>query len=157
MSGEARLIASASVDRIAWLVGFAGLLSIPVVAVEENPERNGNTEERVAAQLPDGALVAQKDAFSLVACSAAVDAIRETQRRTLVVTGFETDVCVAQSAVELLDLAFRVVIPADLTYTSSAAEHRRGLERALAAGAEPNSFKGIVFEWLRTLARADEF
>jgi nicotinamidase-related amidase len=146
-----------TVERIAWLTGFAGLLDVPVVAVEEDPGKNGSTDERVAERLPPGTPIEIKDAFTLSACSAAVDAIRATGRNTLVVVGYETDVCVAQSAIELHDLGFRVVAPADLTYSATADEHRRGLERMLYAGIEPNSFKGLVFEWLRTISRADEF
>ena len=146
-----------TVDRIAWLAGFAGMLGVPVVAVEEEPAKNGSTHERVAERLPPGTPIETKDAFSLSACPAAVDAIRATGRNTLVLVGYETDVCVAQSAIELHDLGFRVVAPADLSYSASADEHRRGLERMLHAGIEPNSFKGLVFEWLRTVARADEF
>lgn len=156
-SEPTRAVSARTVERIAWLAGFAGLLDVPVVAVEEDPAKNGSTHERVAERLRAGTAVEIKDAFSLSACEAAVTAIRATGRPTLVVVGYETDVCVAQSAIELHDLGFRVVVPADLTYSGSADEHRRGLERMLHAGIEPNSFKGIVFEWLRTIARAEEF
>src|SRR4051794_20896554 len=153
---EATRAASArTVERIAWLAGFAGMLDIPVVALEEDQSRNGSTHGRVVERLPAGTRVEVKDAFSLSACEAAVEAIRNTGRRTLVVVGYETDVCVAQSAIEVHDLGYRVVVPADLTCSGSADEHRRGFERMLHAGIEPNSFKGVVFEWLRTVSRAD--
>jgi nicotinamidase-related amidase len=155
---EATRAASArTVERIAWLAGFAGLLDVPVVAVEEDPERNGSTDPRVAERLPTGTRVDVKEAFSLSACEAAMGSIEATGRKTLVVVGYETDVCVAQSAIDLLDAGYRVVVPADLCCSGSADEHRRGLERVLHAGAEPNSFKGLIFEWLRTLARADQY
>jgi nicotinamidase-related amidase len=157
MSEEAREIASAVVDRIAWLVGFAGQLGVPVVAVEEDPGKNGSTEPRVAARFPPDTAVESKNTFSLVPCERAVQAIRDTKRQTLVVVGFETDVCVAQSAIELCDLGFRVVVPADMVYTTSEGEHRHGLERLTAAGAEPSNFKGLIFEWLRTIARAEQY
>lgn len=157
MSEATRAASARTVERIAWLAGFAGMLGVPVVAVEEDPATNGSTHERVAERLPPGTPVEIKDAFSLSACAAAVDAIRATGRHTLVVAGYETDVCVAQSAIELHDLGFRVVVPGDMAHSGSADEHARGLERMLHAGIEPNSFKGVVFEWLRTIARADEF
>jgi nicotinamidase-related amidase len=156
MPKATREASARTVDRIAWLAGFAGMLDIPVVAVEEDPAHNGSTQERVAERLPAGTPVEVKDAFSLSACPAAVDAIRATGRNTLVVVGYETDVCVAQSAIELHDLGFRVVVPSDTCCTGSADEHRRGLERMLHAGIEPNSFKGLVFEWMRTVTRANE-
>jgi nicotinamidase-related amidase len=71
------------------------------------------------------------------------------------VVGFETDVCVAQSAVGLLDLGLRTVVVADATY-STGGHHRHGLERMTHAGVEYNHFKGLVFEWLRTIDYARE-
>jgi nicotinamidase-related amidase len=156
MSVTTRDVSARTVERIAWLAGFAGMLDVPVVAVEEDPASNGATHERVAERLPVGTQVEVKDAFSLSACPAAVDAIRATGRNTLVLVGYETDVCVAQSAIELHELGYRVVVPADTCCTGSADEHGRGLERMLHAGIEPNSFKGLIFEWMRTVARAEE-
>jgi nicotinamidase-related amidase len=156
MPDATRAASARTIERIAWLAGFAGMLGVPVVAVEEDPRRNGRTDPRVAERLPAGTPVEVKDAFSLSACDPAVGAIRATGRQTLIVAGYETDVCVAQSAIELHDLGFRVVVPADLACSGSADEHARGMERILQAGIEPNSFKGLIFEWLRTIARADE-
>lgn len=155
MTDDDRAIAGEVVERIAWLVGFAGMLEVPVVAVEEDPDSNGATDERVAERFPRGTRVETKDAFSLVACDAAVDAIRATGRQTLVVVGLETDVCVAQTAVQLADLGYRVVVPGDMAYTTSATEHRNGIERMKSAGTEMSNFKGLVFEWLRTLDRLE--
>jgi nicotinamidase-related amidase len=156
MPETTRAASARTVERIAWLAGFAGMLDVPVVAVEEDPARNGSTHERVAERLPAGTPVEVKDSFSLSACPAALDAIGSTGRQTLVLVGYETDVCVAQSAIELHDRGYRVAVPADMTCSGSADEHRRGLERMLQGGVEPNSFKGVVFEWLRTVTRAAE-
>jgi nicotinamidase-related amidase len=156
MPDTTREASARTVERIAWLAGFAGMLEVPVVTVEEDPATNGSTHERVAERLPAGTSIEVKDAFSLSACPAAVDAICATARNTLVVVGYETDVCVAQSAIELHDLGYRVVAPYDLSCSGSADEHVRGMERMLHAGIEPNSFKGVLFEWMRTISRAEE-
>jgi nicotinamidase-related amidase len=156
MTDQVRATSQATVDRIAWLAGFSSLLDVPIIVVEEGPERNGHTDERITARLPVGTPIEQKETFSLAACDRAVNAISATGKRTLVVTGYETDVCVAQSAVELCDLGFRVIVPSDLTYSASADEHAGGLERTHHAGAEPNTFKGLIFEWMRTVERAED-
>ncbi|MEA2494910.1 MAG: hypothetical protein QOJ29_2821 [Thermoleophilaceae bacterium] len=155
MDKDDRERAGATVDRIAWLLGLAGLMEIPVVAVEEDPDRNGHTEERVAERLPAATPIHVKDGYSFASSAAAVEALRNTLRKTIVVVGFETDVCVAQSALELLDLDFRVVACDDLSYTTTAYQHRHGMERMLHAGVEPNHLKGLLFEWFRTVARGD--
>ena len=69
--------------------------------------------------------------------------------------GFETDVCVAQSAVGLHDLGLRAVLVEDATY-STGDQHRRGLARITHAGVEYSHCKGLVFEWLHTVEYATE-
>ena len=148
--------AAAAVARITWMAGLATLLEIPAVVVEEAPERNGATDPGIIERLPAGTPVFTKPAFGLAAHEDAVAAIRATGRRTIVLVGFETDVCVAQSAIGLLDLGFRAVVPEDAAYTSGALEHERGLARMTGAGVERNHCKGLTFEWLQTVDRALE-
>jgi nicotinamidase-related amidase len=143
--------AAAAVTRITWMAGLAALLDIPAVVVEEGPERNGHTDPRILERVPAGTPTVQKPTFGLTACEEAVAAIRATGRRTIVLVGFETDVCVAQSAIGLVELGFRAVVPEDATYTNSAREHERGIARMGGAGVERNHCKGLTFEWLHTV------
>jgi len=152
---DARRAADA-VTRITWMAGLAALLDIPIVVVEEGPERNGHTDPGILARVAYWTPTIEKPTFGLTACEEAVEAIRVTERNTAVLVGFETDVCVAQSAVGLLELGFRAVVPEDATYTNSAREHERGLARMAGAGVERNHCKGLTFEWLHTVDRAIE-
>lgn len=155
MTDEERASAAATVERIAWLAGLASLIDVPAVVVEEGADRNGATEPRLLERLGPDSAVHSKPTFSLTDCDAAVDAVRATRRSTVVAVGFETDVCVAQSAVGLHDLGLRAVVVEDATY-STGDQHRRGLARMTHAGVEYNHFKGLVFEWLHTVAYATE-
>jgi nicotinamidase-related amidase len=148
--------AAAAVTRITWMAGLAALLDIPAVVVEEGPERNGHTDPRILERVPAGTPTLEKPTFGLTGCEEAVAAIRATGRGTIVLVGFETDVCVAQSAIGLVELGFRAVVAEDATYTNSAREHERGLARMAGAGVERNHCKGLTFEWLHTVDRALE-
>ncbi len=148
--------AAKAVSRITWMAGLAALLDVPAVVVEEGPLRNGHTDPAILERLPDGSPTVVKPTFGLAAHGEAVDAIRDTGRGTVVLAGFETDVCVAQSAVGLLELGFRAVVLEDATYTNSEIEHERGLARMIGAGVERNHCKGLTFEWLHTVERALE-
>src|SRR3954462_2141541 len=103
----------AAVRRIAWMAGLAALLGVPVVVVEEEPHVNGATDRRIAARLPPGTPVVVKPTFGLAGSEEAVAAVRATGRGTAVLGGFETDVCVAQSAIGLVDLGLRAVVLED--------------------------------------------
>ena len=66
-------------------------------------------------------------------------------------TGFETDVCVAQSALGLLDLGLRAVVVQDACFSTSAEAHRFGLERLAGTGVVRSHAKGVAFEWMATV------
>jgi hypothetical protein len=63
----------------------------------------------------------------------------------------ETDVCVAHSAIGLMDLGYRVAVIDDAT-ASPPPHHDYGIARVRAAGAVITSVKGIYYEWVRDLA-----
>ncbi len=142
--------ARAALERAAWLVVVAAKLEIPIVVTEEEPERNGSTEPLIGERLPPGAPVLLKGTFGLSSTPEILAAVRETGRHTAVVVGCETDVCVAQSAVGLLEHGFACVVVEDATF-SPGEMHARGLERLASAGVERNHAKGVTYEWLGTV------
>jgi nicotinamidase-related amidase len=145
--------AETAVERMAWLVALAAALGVPVVVTEEEPERNGATDARVAARLPAGTPVFRKPTFGLVRTPEILAAVRATGRGTVVVVGCETDVCVAQSTIGLHDEGFACVVVEDATF-SPGEMHARGLARVVADGVARNHAKGVTYEWLRTVEEA---
>jgi nicotinamidase-related amidase len=147
-------IARQTVERVAWLAALAGALDVPVVATEEEPERNGSTVPAVLAQLADETRY-RKPIFGLAGVPEIADAVAATRRGTAVLTGMETDVCVTQSALGLLDTGYRVVVVRDAVAAPGAA-HEHGLDRMRDAGAVLVGTKGLFYEWTRTVERASE-
>jgi nicotinamidase-related amidase len=142
--------AEAAVERMAWLVALASRLGVPVVVTEEEPDRNGATDPRVAEWLPTGAPVFTKPTFGLAGSPEILDAVRATGRRTVVIVGCETDVCVAQSAIGLQSAGFACVVVEDATFSHDEM-HERGLARLASEGVARNHAKGLTYEWLRTV------
>ena len=142
--------ARSALARMAWLVAVAVRLELPVVVTEEEPERQGATEAQLAAVLPDGAPVFRKPTFGLANTPEILAAVCDTGRHTAVLIGCETDVCVAQSAIGLVDRGFSCVVVEDATF-SPGEMHARGLERLASAGVQRNHAKGVTYEWLRSV------
>jgi nicotinamidase-related amidase len=142
--------ARSALARMAWLVAVAARLELPVIVTEEEPDRHGSTAAEVASVLPEGAAVYRKPTFGLANTPEILAAVRETQRQTAVVIGCETDVCVAQSAIGLVDHGFSCVVVEDATF-SPGEMHARGLERLASAGVARNHAKGVTYEWLRSV------
>jgi len=147
-------LARAIEDRIRWLIRLARELDVPLVVTEEQPPRNGATADRILAVLPDGQVRHEKEAFGLAACPPIMADLGRHGRRTAVLCGLETDVCVAQSALGLLDAGWRVVVVRDAV-ASPEPGHGQGLARMRDAGAEVVGLKGLAYEWLRTVDRLD--
>jgi nicotinamidase-related amidase len=94
--------------------------------------------------------------FDLSAEPAILAAISQAGRRTAVLVGLETDVCVAHSALGLLRHGYQVAVVADATGSPGTA-HGIGLERAANAGALVTNVKSLFYEWMRTVERARQF
>ena len=135
--------------RMTWLVKVGRRLGVPAVITEEDPETHGATFAPIAALLPQETAIV-KPTFSLTGTPRVVDRIERTGRTTAVLVGFETDVCVAQSAMGLKECGMRVVVVEDAVF-SPGEMHRRGLERMVAEGVELNHCKGLAYEWTRTV------
>jgi nicotinamidase-related amidase len=142
--------ADSALERAAWLTSLAAALDVPVLATEEEPDRNGAT--RIA--LPPGTPVFTKPTFGLAGTPEILAAVRATRRNTAVLVGFETDVCVFQSAVGLLDEGLDVIAVEDATF-SPGEMHERGLTRLRDAGARLTHCKALAYEWIRTVERTN--
>jgi nicotinamidase-related amidase len=145
--------AQSALERAAWLVAVAAMLEIPIVVTEEEPERNGATEPLIGERLPAGTPVLRKGTFGLAGEPKILAAVRETGRHTAVVVGCETDVCVAQSAIGLLEHGFGCVVVDDATFSPGEMQ-ARGLERLASAGVTRNHAKGVTYEWIETVDEA---
>jgi nicotinamidase-related amidase len=138
--------------RMTWLARVARRLGVPAVLTEEDPERNGGTFAPIAAIYPEApALV--KPTFGLTGTPEIVERVEGAGRMTAVLVGFETDVCVAQSAIGLKGRGMRAVVVEDAVF-SPGEMHARGLARMSAEGVELNHCKGLAYEWTRTLGES---
>lgn len=131
---------------------MARSLDVPVLATEEEPDRNGATDPRIA--LPPGTPVFVKPTFGLAGTPEILEAVLATRRPIAVLVGAETDVCVYQSAVGLLDAGLRVIAVEDAIF-SPGEMHERGLDRLREAGASLTHCKALAYEWVRTVERID--
>ena len=143
------------VERIAFLAATARHAGIPVIATVESPERWGDLHPELAPHLT-GAPVLRKEVFGLGDDPAVLPIVEATGRRTAVLTGLETDVCVAHSALSLFDRGWRVICVGDAVASPGAA-HDAGMERMRAAGVPVLCAKQLHYEWLRTVAAAQAF
>lgn len=147
---------AAALTRAAWLAGVATALGVPAVVTEEDAPAKGPTDPAITAALPAVTPVRAKTTFGAADQPDILATIEAAGRRTAVLVGLETDVCVAHTALGLLDRGFRVAVVDDAVYAPDAA-HEAGLRRMAAASVERLHAKGVYCEWVRTLEAARAF
>ncbi len=147
--------ASQLVSRVGWLIEVAKILGVPVVATAEEANRYGGLTSVLATKLPPDTKVLDKAVFSLADQMDILDSVRKTGRRTAVLAGMETEVCLAQSALGLIRNGFQVIVLAD-TADSPCDGHEFGLERVRGGGAPLMSLKALYYEWVRTVSMSNK-
>jgi nicotinamidase-related amidase len=140
---------------ICWLVRFALWKEVPLVVTAEEKGDQPLAGELVKI-LPAHTHVFDKVSFGLAHQPDILAAVDSTGRRTAVLIGLETDVCVMQSALGLLEKGYRVAVVADAT-GSPHPGHEMGLNRMKSAGVVIVGQKGLFYEWLRTIEAVNRF
>jgi len=143
-------------QRMCWVIRVAKWLNVPLVVTAEDIPHSGNISDEVAQILPSNTKIYNKMSFGLAAQADILEAVQMTQRKTAVIIGYETDVCVTHSALGLMDLGYKVVIVTDATGSPGDA-HQIGLERIRGAGGIMVSAKSLYYEWIRTVERSIAF
>jgi nicotinamidase-related amidase len=150
--GERKLLKS----RIGWMVDVAVRLGVPVVAMAEEIPAMGSVSLCILKKFPADTPIFNKMTFGLAADEKIMAAINNTERKTAILVGLETDVCVAHSALGLLQKGYQVAVVADATGAPGQA-HEYGLERMKQAGVVISNVKSLFYEWIRTVDRYIEF
>ena len=139
--------------RLEQLLLLAGTFQLPLIATFEHPvDTKGWLPERLEHVFPENGQRLIKHTFNCCAEPAIRDALRALAVRQIAVAGSETDVCVLQSTLGLLDLGFQVFLLEDGLFTS---EPHPGpaIERMYRAGAIPLTYKTLYYELRRTVDR----
>jgi nicotinamidase-related amidase len=153
---ESREGNNALLQRMCWVIKVANWLKVPLVVTAEDLPRSGNISDEIANLLPPDTKIYNKMAFGLTAQADILEAVQQTQRKTAVLIGYETDVCITHSALGMIDLGYKVVVVSDATGSPGNA-HQVGLERIRGARGIIVSAKSLYYEWVRSVEKALEF
>ena len=138
------------VNRIAWITEMAGRLDIPIIVTAEDTANKSGTVKLVAEKLPSGTIEFNKMSYGLCGDPEILAAVKNTGRNTAVLVGLETDVCICQSALGLLQNGLRVVVLSDAVGAPGPCQEQ-GIERMRNAGVIISSVKGTFYEWQRNV------
>jgi nicotinamidase-related amidase len=127
------------------LVRAAKLLDIPVWATEQYPKGLGPTVPELAALIPHRP---EKTVFHCCAVPELLEQLHGRGVQHVTLAGIEAHVCVAQTALELMGLGFRVQVPADAVASRFPLDWEFALRRLEHAGAVVSTTESVLFEWV---------
>ena len=120
------------------------VLKIPILATEQ--EKLGKIAQEISRLLPDDVSRFKKLAFSCAEIPEFKSKLKVSGRRTVIVGGIETHICVMQTALDLLKLGFSVVVVRDATSSHGVIDRETALDRMRDTGAKIATSESIIYE-----------
>lgn len=136
------------VKSCGWLVRLAHLMDVPVIGSEQYPEGLGHTEDGLR-ELVGQANIYGKASFSCIDDSGFYQSFKTHDRKQVVVCGMESQACVMQSAMRMLEEGVEVFVVADAISARNPFDTEISLRRMEQAGVRLVTREMVGFEWLR--------
>jgi isochorismate hydrolase len=128
-----------------------GYFKIPiVVTLERAVDQKGSLPNEIGKHLSHTAVTFEKDSFDLTKEKKIRDHLGQLNRKQAIVAGCETDVCVLQSCLGLLELGFEVYLVEELLFSASR-NVDSAIARMKAEGAVFLSYKSLYYELVGTV------
>jgi nicotinamidase-related amidase len=148
MAGESEPL----LTRLEFLFALATVYEVPFLATFEQPiETKGWLPERLEPFFPASGQRHTKQTFNCCGEPSILEAIRGLERGQIAVAGGETDVCVLQSVLGLIEAGQQVFLLEDALF-SSEPNIGPAIRRMESAGAVPSTVKTLNYELRRSVA-----
>jgi nicotinamidase-related amidase len=142
-------------ESVCKLVRGIRTLDVPILITQQYTKGLGPTVPAIAEALGEFASIEKTD-FSAAGELNFLEALNEIGKTSIILCGIETHVCVAQTALTLLELGYDVFLVEDAVSSRDKTDKRTAIKRMIQAGARPVTVEAVLFELLGT-AKAAEF
>ena len=135
------------VNNLAGLAASAKALDVPTILTTVGAQGgilNDPPIKGLADAIPD---VTPIDRVSTNAWEDIRDAVAATGRKTLLIAGLWTEVCLAQTAISAMAEGYRVFFVSDCSGGMSVEAHEDAKTRLVQAGATPINWMAVICEW----------
>jgi nicotinamidase-related amidase len=142
-------------ESVCKLVRGIRTMDVPILVTQQYTKGLGETVPAIAEVLGEFSPIEKTD-FSAAGELSFLEALNEAGKTTVVLCGIETHVCVAQTALILLELGYDVFLVEDAVSSRDKTDKKVAIKRMVQAGARPVTVEAVLFELLGT-AKATEF
>lgn len=141
--------------NIIKLAAGLDVFGVPKLVTTQYAKGLGHTTEAVGQALGDFTEI-DKTSFSAYKNEEFKKALEASGKKTVIMTGIETHICVEQTVLDLLEGGYTVVLAVDCARSRDLENHNISVAKMAAAGAIVTSGESILYEILGG-AKAPEF
>ncbi len=124
------------------------VLAVPTIVTEQYPKGIGATIPSLQEVLGDEYKVIEKLSFSCWGEEKFIKAVEDSGKKTILIYGIESHVCVLQTVVDMIAEGFNVVVAADCVSSRDPYNKKIALKRMREEGAYMTTAESILFEFL---------
>ena len=143
-------------QKLAVLIQGAQLFEIPIIWLEQLPDKLGHTSDELAQLLLKTTKPIAKEHFSGWHCEEVKQQLNALKRNNVILAGIETHVCVYQTCQDLLANDYQVHLVADAVSSRGTDNKVLGVQMMLNDGANLTNVESLLFE-LQHVAQGDRF
>ncbi len=147
--------AEATLVQLGTLIDGCKLLGLPILWLEQVPDKLGPTVPALAQKLAPLQPIA-KHSFSACGSSELVEALSTLKKREVILCGIETHICVYQTARDLRQQGYNLTLVADAVSSRTLANKTLGIQMIQQQGAQLGCVESVLFE-LQQVAEGDTF
>lgn len=130
------------------LMALANQYKIPVIACEQYPKGMGPTVPEIQEALPEYCYKIEKIDFSAFT-NELKEILNSIKRKTIIITGSETHICVFQTTRDLLAAGYNVHVVRDAVCSRFKENYQNGLQLMQEMGAVITNTETIAFDLLK--------
>ncbi|MGS0680931.1 isochorismatase family protein [Shewanella sp. 125m-7] len=142
--------------KLEVLIKGAQAFDIPILWLEQIPEKLGSTTKSLALELAKTTEPIAKHHFSGWQADTFRERLSTMEQKQIILAGIETHVCVYQTCRDLLDNGYQTHLVTDAMSSREEINKISGIEMMLAHGAIPTNVESLLFE-LQQQATGERF
>ncbi len=133
--------------NIRALIDLANALEIPIIFTEHHAEKLGNFDPSLIQKSPESPVL-NKIEFSCLGNDDIREAITKTGKKTIILAGIESHVCIFQTGAQAISEGYDVHVVADAVSARTDSNKHIGINRLENSGAVITSTEMLIFELL---------
>ncbi|GAB2658687.1 isochorismatase family protein [Vibrio panuliri] len=143
------------IENCGKLIQGAKALGLPIIWLEQNPEKLGPTVDSISELMADQTPIPK---FTFDGCNevAFKHALNEAQKHSWIVCGIEAHICVYQTATHLANLHFDVHVVSDCTSSRDSRNKELALSKFASRNVKITGLEMCLYELVKD-CRAPEF